>query len=71
MYFFLPAMQDAFGAGARVGTKYAYKGGKICAWMKNPDPRPGTIIGMYLIDAHPKGECCRIPCSSSKMDHSL
>jgi hypothetical protein len=52
----IPTPQDPFGAGMRVSTRYAYKAGKVCAWMRNPDPRSGTIIGMYLIDVHPKGE---------------
>jgi hypothetical protein len=52
-------LQDAFGAGMRLTTKYAYKAGSVCAWMRYPDPRSGTIVGMYLIDVHPKGECRR------------
>ena len=52
----LVVRKDAFGAGGRVGTAYAYLGGKICAWMQNPNPQSGTIVGMYLIDIHPKGK---------------
>jgi hypothetical protein len=54
-------LQDAFGAGMRLTTKYAYKAGSVCAWMRYPDPRSGTIVGLYLIDVHPKGECVRSP----------
>jgi hypothetical protein len=51
----LPA-QDPFGAGMRISTRYAYLGGKVCAWLQIPEPTSGTIFGMYLIDIHPKGE---------------
>lgn len=47
--------QDPFGAGMRVSTKYAYRGGKLCATIALPNPASGTIFGMYLIDVHPKG----------------
>jgi hypothetical protein len=49
-------MQDPFGAGMRISTRYAYLGGKVCAWLTIPEPTSGTIFGMYLIDIHPKGE---------------
>jgi hypothetical protein len=50
-------LQDPFGAGMRISTRYAYLGGKVCAWLQIPEPTSGTIFGMYLIDIHPKGEC--------------
>jgi hypothetical protein len=39
----------------RISTRYAYLGGKVCAWLRVPEPQSGTIAGMYLIDSHPKG----------------
>ncbi|KAF8066204.1 ycf42 [Scenedesmus sp. PABB004] len=50
-----PLRMDPFGAGMRVSTRYAYLGGKVCAWLRIPEPTSGTIFGMYLIDIHPKG----------------
>ncbi|WIA13910.1 hypothetical protein OEZ85_002481 [Tetradesmus obliquus] len=50
-----PLKMDPFGAGMRISTRYAYLGGKVCAWLTIPEPTSGTIFGMYLIDVHPKG----------------
>lgn len=49
-------LQDPFGAGMRISTRYAYLGGKVCTWLQIPEPASGTIFGLYLIDSHPKGE---------------
>lgn len=48
-------LQDPFGAGMRISTRYAYRGGRLCATISIPNPASGTIFGMYLIDIHPKG----------------
>lgn len=51
-----PLLKDPFGAGMRISSRYAYLGGKLCAWVVLPEPASGTIFGMYLIDTHPKGD---------------
>jgi hypothetical protein len=52
-----PLKGDPFGAGMRISTRYAYRGGKLCATVAIPKPTSGTIFAMYLVRRECAARC--------------